>query len=127
MTILMMAKMLQRPIYLVEGCGGLDNASYQIFKPIHKVTKTQNYMTSRGISYKECEATQWISALQQNCKISKDLDNVPLCFTSGSFITHGSNLEKHLLRKRYTGSLTRFLKNLAMLRKMKLVKLQTLR
>ncbi|EGZ04651.1 hypothetical protein PHYSODRAFT_409570, partial [Phytophthora sojae] len=64
LTLLLVTKLLQRPIYLVVTPSGLADASYQIFKPIRKVTSTDELMSAGEFNYGGESVVQWLTSLQ---------------------------------------------------------------
>ncbi|OWZ05290.1 hypothetical protein PHMEG_00022647 [Phytophthora megakarya] len=83
-TLLLMAKLLEQPIYVVVAPRGLEHASYQIFKPIKKVTAAHELQSAGEDNYTCDKAQEWVKTLQQECNECSISGKLPIVLYYGS-------------------------------------------
>lgn len=84
LTLKMLSKLLQRPIYVVVGHEGLAKPTFQVFKPIHKATPTHALESGGEFNYAWEKAKSWMAQLQQDCHGFEDTGKLPIVLFYGS-------------------------------------------
>ncbi|OWZ10309.1 hypothetical protein PHMEG_00016856 [Phytophthora megakarya] len=79
----MIAKSLQRSVYVLLARNGLEAPSYQLFKPLQKKTIEYELQSAGEFNYSCKEARRWMEALQQDCKESKHSGILPIVLRFG--------------------------------------------
>ncbi|OWZ00331.1 hypothetical protein PHMEG_00028500 [Phytophthora megakarya] len=75
----MIAKLLQRPVYVLLARNGLEAPSYQIFKPLRKTTTEYELQSVGKFNYSCKEACRWMETLQEDCREGQTLWNFTYC------------------------------------------------
>ncbi|KAK1940020.1 hypothetical protein P3T76_008343 [Phytophthora citrophthora] len=83
LTLLMIAKLLTKPIYLVVRREGLNKASYQIFRPMQKTTKTHELDSAGEFNFRPEEAEKWITELKKDRKEAAETGHFPVVLHFG--------------------------------------------
>ncbi|OWZ05316.1 hypothetical protein PHMEG_00022613 [Phytophthora megakarya] len=83
LTLLVIAKLLARPIYLAVGREGLNKASYQIFRPMQKSPKTYELASAGEFNFRPEEAEEWITELKKGRKDTGETGHFPIVLHFG--------------------------------------------